>query len=158
MPKISKRIIITIALLSGLLLAGVGAVIGVSWWKSRNQQSSADTALETLAQISEYPEAYEQAGLPKYPNAEVTYLGNGDDTSKDGVFIYLNTQDGIEIVSDFFDKELTANGWHLPDNRKSSTDGLITRTYLKDNQEFSLIFARDETTKQSNITINWQNV
>lgn len=145
-----------IAISAGIIIVLASVSFATYRYLNRNTASQAESAVENIANINNYPEKYREDGLPVYPNAEVTYIGDAVAGPKEGVFIYINSDDSLEQISNFFDIELKNLGWQLPEERSTESSGIITRTYLKDNQTFALILVRDDEIGQSNATINWQ--
>ena len=62
------------------------------------------------AQEDGYPSLWMAAGLPEYPNGELTKTREGNDLI-DGVQVTIETSDSMETVTLFWDSEMTSRGF-----------------------------------------------
>lgn len=150
----NKALVLSL-LLCICLLAAIGWILFNLGNSPKNQQSEIDATRYTVEQLSQYPAAYLEARLPQYPSGEVTHFGSGPAQDGQPVVIYVKTNDGIKKAGDYYQAELTKNGWRLDKARSANADGIITSIYTKDSQEYHLTITFDEAANSSNIIISW---
>ena len=113
----NRGIIPIIAIIAGLVaLGGVGAVL----FYIQNNQATLEPAVEEarqeraeMAQENGYPSLWADAGLPEYPNGDLTKTRQGRNLSE-GAQVTLETSDSMSDVILFWDSEMASLGFTSP--------------------------------------------
>lgn len=159
-PKVPKAVVVLLIVIGILFAVGlvfaffVGTIL-----KDRFGDELKEAGIESVAELSVYPDSYTAAKLPRYPGAEVVHLGSKEDQPEDrgGITLVVNSKDDFSKVVSFFDSELTKRNWQATVSQTSTSndDGIVTRIYKKDNQEFNLTITRDDDAAATNVLIHW---
>jgi len=88
----------------------VGGIIAVMAYVNSHQSSiqtevSNSQSQQAAQNNGAYPDLWAQAGLPEYPNGEVTDKRQGRDLA-DGVQVTVQTSDSLSVVSSFYETKL----------------------------------------------------
>lgn len=155
----NKRVVTIVLVVVGvfLLLAIVGGILGfvIARKAAHRVGETIEDTSALLKDIGQYPDSYVQEGLPQYPGAEVTHLGRRDAKPTNGsITIVISTNDSVANVAAYYDQQLTSNGWVLKPASSTEASELVSRTYSKNNQEYSLVVQRSD--EGTTATITWQ--
>ncbi len=149
-----KRILILLGV-AGVLLLGM---ILVTWLFIHTLQAKNTAPLDNpalISQIQQYPKAYKSANLPQYPGGDITYLDSPDASVETGITVYVSTTDTLAQVGDYFSKSMAKSGWKLDEDNSTSAEGIISQSYLKDNQQYVVTITSDLSSSKTNILLNW---
>lgn len=109
-----KGLIPIIAIIAGLLaLGGIGAVYLYVMSNQATLEPAVEEAREERAaeaQANGYPDLWAVAGLPEYPNGELTKTRQGRDLSE-GAQVTVETSDAMATVTSFWDGEMASRGF-----------------------------------------------
>jgi len=159
MNKNNQRGISTIIIVIIVALFVIGGAVAVIAYINNNQSDIQDVVEEAVQEQSqqmtdEYPDLYLQAGLPQYPNSELTKKRQGSNLN-DGVQVTIETQDSIETAKSFFDTEMENRGFALPNDIASANEFAYFGIYKDGNKKFTITITKIEDTSNNKIHINY---
>ncbi len=148
--------IIIVIIVALFVIGGTVAVVSyINNNRSEIEQVAEEAAQEQSTQmIDEYPDLYLQAGLPQYPNGELTEKRQGGNLN-DGVQVTIETEDSIETVKSFFDTEMGNRGFTLSSDTASTNELTYLGIYTKGNKKFTLTITKIKDTSNNKIHINY---
>lgn len=149
--------IILIVLFVLLLLGGVGTYL-VYKFVTNKVDNGAEQINQLAQEIQQYPDSYKQAGLPEYPNAELTSLSKKDATVHDGVSLVLSSKDSAAKVAEYYDTQLKAKGWVADGEPTPFESDFYYRTYKKGDEQYAVTVQTSTDTNEATITIAWNMI
>lgn len=88
---------------------------------------------------------------PTYPNASIQYSGtNNPQTGAEGSAVVFLTEDSMQIVVDFYKKELASNGWKVENT--ATIGGATVLAALKDTRTLG-VYISDVGNGQVSVTV-----
>lgn len=159
--KTSKHIVMIVSLIIAIvfLVAGILGYLVVNYLSKPTLTKEQKALVELARDIEIYPDAYIAAGLPQYPNGELTSLSKKSDTVSDDINVTINTNDALDTITKYYDEKLTALGWVATGVTSQISTDQYLKEYKKDNQTITVFVNPSSQQGYKNlISVTWSEL
>ncbi len=159
-----KKIAIVLSLILAITLVMVFSVGCTMPWQKKAQEETAERALEqmsgqdveidsnsesttftteegetTFGTSGELPEDF-PGDVPAYPDADITFSHVGSGSEAESASASLETNDSVDEVSAWYEKQIPDNGWEIQstDSWSSGPDQYVSYTATQGDRELSV--------------------
>lgn len=106
---------IVVIIIAVFVVAGASAaILYINSNKTDIEPQVAQSEQQEQSQLTQdYPDLWDQAGLPEYPNGSISKKDQGRNLN-DGVQVTFTTPDTKDAVKAFYNTEMTGRGFEIP--------------------------------------------